>query len=125
METQVAIRFDNFLGHPFFEYVPHDRASEIAERIQKGLTQIVFFIINGVEKFAAVIDFHSDCIHVSEVGGSFAFAWKYLSVFCDGLAKAVGVNVVTFKTYITAVKYLARKAGFALNAQGDFERVVQ
>lgn len=122
MEKQVEVKFENYFSHRFFDYVPLNRAQEIIERIGTGKSQIVFFLENGIERFAAVLDFHSDRIHVSEVGGSFPAMWRYLKEFTDGLAKALNVKIITFVSYVKAVEHLAKKAGFTLNEFGEFER---
>lgn len=124
METQISVKFDNKPDHAFFDYVGIDNKLEIYERINRGVSQVVFFLVNGIERFAAIIDFHYGCVHVREVGGHFPFMWKYLREFCEGLAKVVGVNSITFRTYSDGVKYLAKKAGYSLNDKGEFEKVI-
>lgn len=122
--AQIEVRFNNYPDHAFFDYMPLKNWLEVKRRIERKTSQIAFFNINGVDKFAAVLDFEKDCLHVREVGGNFPFLYKHLNNFCIGFAKALGMKSVSFKTEKTAVKFLAKRAGFQLNEHGDFEKAI-
>lgn len=124
LEKHVEVTFSRNWEHEFFKFAGKDELDEVAERIQRKVSQVVFFIVDGVEKFGAIIDFHYGDLHLRAVGGQFPHMWQYLRNFCEGMAKALGFSAVTFRTKINAVKYLAKKAGYTYIGDDIYQKVL-
>jgi len=124
VEKSILIGFPENCDHKFFGYVEPKSLSEAKTRIKRGVSLVVFFIIDGAEKFAAIVDLHKGCCQSRGVGVPFLSLYNFFKIFGKALPKCWGLRSITFKTEIDGVKYLAKKAGFALNGEGDYERVL-
>ena len=129
---EVIVTIDKaFLDCPYFHYLDNSEKRKILDRLKCGQSIVCGFFVNNSLVFCAVLDFEPESLslHVREVGGvmdrsvfGVIDSYKALNFFCEGLAKTLGYDNISFNADRPFYKKVHSSFGYLPINEKEYER---
>lgn len=112
------------INHRYLDFCADDRPAMV-ERLNANTSFVAGFFSGQELVFVAVFDIEPGCLHIRQVGGHFAQNFEYLDVFAEGVAKALKLTSVSFKSERAAVEKFAASRNYRYIPEvNEFSRAV-
>jgi len=120
MDTQIN------LDHSFFDYISVADKAEIRKELKDGISVLNPLYDGETLRAAFIIMAYPEKIHIREIGGDYVWATKHVNRFAEKVAKAMGLNKVSFTASDETIQKRSEIYGYKPSADypNEFERSV-